>query len=68
MHEDDGDQRAVLVVTEHAVGQTDAREDQPDLAAGSMPRPDEQPVTLPAEHPEAGDQLADAGHDDEHAR
>ena len=48
---------------EHAVGQTDAGEDQADLAAGQHPEPDHEPVADAAEQPEPGDELADAGHD-----
>ncbi len=62
--EHDRDDRRVEVGVEHALGKTDAGEDQSDLASGEHPEPDEQPVADAAEETEPGGDLADAGDDD----
>ena len=46
--EDDDQQGGVLVVAEHALGETDRREDEPDLASRDHADADEQPVDADA--------------------
>ena len=63
--EHDRDDRGVEIGVEHALGETDAREDQSDLASGQHAEPDEEPIADAAEEPEPGGDLADARNDDQ---
>ena len=59
--EHDEQQRGVEIAAEDPLAEPDGREDQPDLAAGDHPEPDQQLVARRAERADRGQQLADDG-------